>query len=225
LNHTKYKIWFGICLLEHSILSFLRYGTQDNSCMFITQAGKRIAMGEPSLPMILQNMPSTAMVHELSMMADIMMEDSVWLDAHQSLLTPQCAHVELLDNCHAPNLEPNTQRSPPQTPQLHSMHDLTVLQSEDDSLGERERDRAWSRSRSPCQLAEFVDNNGRPAAAKITAALLSRVAVVGILGNGNGTSASRTISSSSWVSKSCPCLFSEEQHAAPPSRTRTDLDL
>ena len=164
------------------------------------------------------------MVHELSMMADIMMEDSAWLDAHQSLLTPQCAHIELLDNCHAPNLEPNTRRSPPQTPQLHSMHDLTVLQSEDDSLGERERDSAWSRS--PCQLAEFVDNNGRPAAAKITAALLSRVAVFhGIVGNGNGTSASRTISSSSWVSKSCPCLFSEEQHAAPPSRTRTDLDL
>jgi hypothetical protein len=200
--------------------------------MFITHAGKRIAMGEPSLPMILQNMPSTAMVHELSMMADIMMEDSVWLDAHQSLLTPPCAHVELLDNCHAPNLEPNTQRSPPQTPQLHSMHDLTVLQSEDDSFGERQRDRAWSRSRSPCQLAEFVDNNGRPAAAKITAALLSRVAVVGILGNGNGTSASRTISSSSWVSKSCPCLFSEEQHhdridgsPSATSRTRTDVDL
>jgi len=181
-------------------------------------------MGQPSLPTILQNMPSTAVVHELSMMADIMMEDSAWLDAHQSLLTPQCAHIELLDNCHAPNLEPNTRRSPPQTPQLHSMHDLTVLQSEDDSLGERERDSAWSRS--PCQLAEFVDNNGRPAAAKITAALLSRVAVFhGIVGNGNGTSASRTISSSSWVSKSCPCLFSEEQHAAPPSRTRTDLDL
>jgi hypothetical protein len=58
------------------------------------------------------------------------------------------------------------------------------------------------------------------------------VAVVGILGNGNGTSASRTISSSSWVSKSCPCLFSEEQHhdridgsPSARSRTRTDVDL
>jgi len=153
------------------------------------------------------------MVHELSLMADIMMEDSVWLDDHQSRITPPCARIEHLDNCRAPHLEPNTRRSPSQTPLQHSMHDLTVLQSEDDSHGERERDGVWSSSPSPCKIAEFVDNNGRPAAAKITAALLSRVAVVhGILGNGNGTPASRTISSSSWVSKSCPCLFSEEQH-------------
>ena len=190
-------------------------------------------MGQPSLPMILQNMPSTAMVHELSMMADIMMEDSVWLDDHQSRLTLSCARIEHLENCHAPNLAPNTRRSPPQTPLLHSMHDLTVLQSQHDSHGERERDGVWSRSPSPCKIAEFADNNGRPAAAKITAALLSRVAVVqGILGNVNGTSASRTISSSSWVSKSCPCIFSEEQHHAridsspsATSRTRTDLFL
>jgi hypothetical protein len=47
-------------------------------------------MGQPSLPTILQNMPSTAVVHELSMMADIMMEDSAWLDAHQSRLS---AHI------------------------------------------------------------------------------------------------------------------------------------
>ena len=161
------------------------------------------------------------------------MEDSVWLDDHQSRLTPPCARIEHLENCHAPNLEPNTRRSPPQTPLLHSMHDLTVLQSQDDSHGEREPDGVWSRSPSPCKIAEFVDNNGRPAAAKITASLLSRVAVVhGIFGIGNDMSASRTISGSSWLSKSCPCLVSEEQHhdridgsPSATSRTRTDLVL
>ena len=104
-------------------------------------------------------------------MAQIMMEDSVWLDDHQSRANraPSCAYVEHLDldYYHATNQEPSTRRASEDqrlSTQLHSMSYMTS-DSHSDSHGERLH-----------VIAEFVDLEGRPAAAKSTAALLSRVA-------------------------------------------------
>ena len=114
-------------------------------------------------------------------MAQIMMEDSVWLDDHQSRANraPSCAYVEHLDldYYHATNQEPSTRRASEDlrlSTQLHSMSYITS-DSNSDSHGERLH-----------VIAEFVDLEGRPAAAKSTAALLSRVACGQ---DGNGTSA------------------------------------
>jgi hypothetical protein len=147
-----------------------------------TQAQHNVARGHPSMPIFSSNVEPAAATHatqEFCAMAQIMMEDSVWLDDHQSRAncSPSCAYVEHfdLDSCHATNQKPSTRRASEDlrlSTQLHSMSYITS-DSHSDLHGERLH-----------VIAEFVDLEGRPAAAKSTAALLSRVACVQ---DGNGT--------------------------------------
>jgi len=141
-----------------------------------TQAQHNIARGYPSTPIFGSNNmePAADRLVEFSAMAKIMMEDSVWLDDHQSRANraPSCAYVEHLDldNCHATNQEPSTRRASEDLRLSSQLRSMSYVTSDSHSDSHVERLHV---------IAEFVDLEGRPAAAKSTAALLSRVASCG----------------------------------------------